>query len=613
MSSNKLHPIYVALDNHNFTKAVKLCLAQPPSNTLAQALLAHAYARSGQRYKALLTLESILGREGFPELKLEIKYSLELRLEQQQQGDASAHAPTPAGSAASSSAGSKKGGKKGKKKVNAATPTPPTPISPTANDLKDWDLVDQLDTPPTLPDGWDQLPPPEKALTDPTLLSTISMTLLNYLKLPLSNYQLYCWAASTTSDDEEAAVNKAYLAGFPVLVAPQYESLTSTILADMQVLALQLSRIQQKAYGVAPAAAWSAQTALWQLQYKDATSLDEKQEQRLAMLPRLAESLAGKCVEQEALTPQEGLVSPEDFLLYLRSLDQQSKWEEMLTALNKRLPDLEDDERMSPPRQIMIDAKLDVLEKLKRYADCRTLLETELLKEYPDNWTYWKKHLDCSLGEADGNSDDGLARTEEMLAKTMSDSKMNERQYPLRGPRLMRVELAAVRLQRCKPDESSERVAALIDCILEYSDEFAARASCTFSDLGMYMELALDKCSAADARSLVDRLSKFRVEPNSDDSKQRNRELRAYIFAVKMIYKVASKLVELSDQLPGWKDLLRVWREFQSFERNAGQDQVNLEALLFVVCSQVDASESQLYFIHFNAHRSKRKADPATT
>ena len=574
MSSNKLHPIYVALDNHNFTKAVKLCLAQPPSNTLAQALLAHAYARSGQRYKALLTLESILGREGFPELKLEIKYSQELRLEQQQQGDASAHAPTPAASVASS----KKGGKKGKKKVNAATPTPPTPISPTANDLKDWDLVDQLDTPPTLPDGWEQLPPPEKALTDQTLLSTLSMTLLNYLKLPLSNYQLYCWAASTTSDDEETAVNKAYLAGFPVLVAPQYESLTPSILADMQVLALQLSRIQQKAFGVAPAAAWSAQTALWQLKYKDATPMDEKQEQRLAMLPRLAESLASKCVQQESLTTQEGLVSPEEFLLYLRSLDQQSKWEEMLTALNERLPELKNDERMSPPRQIMIDSKLDVLGKLKRYADCRTLLETELLKEYPDNWTYWKKHLDCSLSEADGNSDDGLARTEEMLAKSLSE--MSERQYPLRGPRLMKVELAAVRMQRCKADESSERVAALIDCIIEYSDGFAARASCTFSDLGMYMELALDKCSTDDARSLVDRLSKFRVEPTSDDPKQRNRELRAYIFSVKMIYKSVSKLVELADQLPGWKDLLRVWRDFQSFERSAGQDQVSQGACI---------------------------------
>jgi hypothetical protein len=561
MSSSKLHPIYVALENHNFTKAIKLCLAQPPSNTLAQALLAHAYARSGQRYKALLTLESILGSEGFPELRLEIKYSLELRLEQQQPQDASAHPPTtPAGSAAS-----KKGGKKGKKKVQAATaaPTASTPTA-TANDLKDWDLIDQLDTPPVLPDGWEQLPPSDKALTDQTLLSTLASTLLNHLKLPLSNYQLYCWAASTNTDDEEAA-NKAYLAGFPVLVAPQYESLTLSILAHMQVLALQLSRIQQQVYGVAPAAAWAAQTALWQIQYKG-TALDEKQEQRLAMLPRLAESLASKCVQQQGLTTQEGLVSPEDFLLHLRTLDQQSKWEEMLTALNERLPELQGDERMSPPRQIMIDSKLDVLEKLKRYTDARVLLETELLKEYPDNWTYWKKHLDCCLGEAESNHDGGLAGTEELLAKTLSDSNMLERQYPLRGPRLMKVELATVRMQRCKADESNERVATLIDCIIEYSDEFATRASCTFSDLALYVELALDKGSVADARSLVDRLSKFRVAPTSDDSKQRSRELRAYIFAVKMIYKIVSKFVDLADQLPDWKELLKVWRDFQSFE-----------------------------------------------
>jgi hypothetical protein len=89
----------------------------------------------------------------------------------------------------------------------------------------------------------------------------------------------------------------------------------------------------------------------------------------------------------------------------------------MLTVLDERLPELKDDERMSPPRQIMIYSKLDVLEKLKRYTDARTVLETELLKENPDNWSYWKKHLECSLGEADDNSYDGLARTEEMLAK----------------------------------------------------------------------------------------------------------------------------------------------------------------------------------------------------
>jgi len=563
-NANKLHPIYVALDNHNWSKAVKLCLALPASNTVAQALLAHAYVKSGERYNSLITIESILGATGFPELQLEIKYSLDRRMDQQEAQLQQQPAP--------SASSSKKGGKKGKKKaMQASTPAASQTVT---DDWKDWDLVDQLDSPPVLPDTWVELPPTTdktKALTDPTLLSTLSMTLLSHLKLPLSNYQLCSWAASA-ADADEVAVRKAFCAGFPVLVAPQYERIIPLILANMQVFALQLSRMQQQLYGMAPAAAWAAQTALWQMQYKgNPDTVDAKQEQRLAMLPRLGESLASKCVQQEDKTPHEGLVSPEAFLLHLRTLDQQSKWEEMLSVLNERLPDLQDNERMSPSRQIMIDSKLQVLEKLKSYTAARVLLETELLKEYPDDWSYWKKHLYCSLGEA-SNEDCGLAETETLVIKVLSESQMSDQSYPLRGPHLMRVELAAVRLQRCKTP--SEGNAALIECIIEYGIQFSARASCTFSDLSPYMDLVVDTCSTEDARSLVDRMSKFLVDPTSDDPKQRRQELRVYIYVVKMIYKVVSKVPDLTEMLPSWKDILTVWSQFRHFETKSGQDQV---------------------------------------
>lgn len=586
MSSNKLHAIYTALENFNYTKAIKQCLAQPASNSQAQALLAHAYARSGQRYKALVTMQSILlaadgandnhdnnGDNGacFAELELEIKYSLERRV---QQLEALAHPPTATAAAASSGA-SRKGGKKSKKKpVAQATAVVPSASQDAAKELQDWDLVDQLDSPPFLPKDWDKLPPAAKAFTDDTLLSTLSMTLLTHLKLPLSNYQLHCWAASAP-DADEVAVRRAFSSGFAVLVAPQYESIAPTILADMQVLALQLSRLQQQQYGVSPAATWAAQTALWQVQYKGTSAAvqDNKQEQRLTMLPRLAESLANKSVQQEGLTPQEGLVSPEAFLLYLRTLDEQNKWEEMLAALDERLPELAASERMSPPRQIMIDSKLNVLEKLKRHTEARGLLEKELLKEYPDDWTYWKRHLDCSLKEA-GDDIAGLAKTEALVDKTISALETSSR-YPLRGPKLMRLELAAVRLRRSKADECSEQVALLIDCIVVYSEEFAAKASCTFSDICPYLELALESCSIDSARSLADRLSKFRVDPTSDDIKERRRELRSYIFSVKMAYKIVAMDSDLKDQLPDWKDILQVWRQFQTFEQSSGQGQVS--------------------------------------
>ena len=144
MSSNntsaaKLHPIYVALENAQYSRAIKLGLQFPPSHKLAQALLAHAYAKSGQRYKALQCMQHILevapsntdaGHLYFPELRLELQYCRE---HHEELAAAEAAASLQQQSAVSS-ASSKKGGKKGKKKGGgggkqqqppaAATPTP---------------------------------------------------------------------------------------------------------------------------------------------------------------------------------------------------------------------------------------------------------------------------------------------------------------------------------------------------------------------------------------------------------------------------------------------------------------------------------------------------------
>ena len=73
MSSGRLHPIYVALDGHQYNRAVKLALALPESNILGKALLAHAYFKSGQKQSALVTLHKILG--DCCELSYEIKVS----------------------------------------------------------------------------------------------------------------------------------------------------------------------------------------------------------------------------------------------------------------------------------------------------------------------------------------------------------------------------------------------------------------------------------------------------------------------------------------------------------------------------------------------------------
>ena len=161
MSSNKIHPIYVALDANQYSRAIKLCLAMPKDHLLAQALLAHAYNKNMQRYKALLVLQSILGTGGFQELQLECKYCKEAwdihQLASEGNGNSANTAPKVTSAAA-------KKGKKGKKKPTAS---PAPDIQSTENEpQQQWCLAEHLSSPPGVDSNWDKLPPVENAITD---------------------------------------------------------------------------------------------------------------------------------------------------------------------------------------------------------------------------------------------------------------------------------------------------------------------------------------------------------------------------------------------------------------------------------------------------------------
>jgi hypothetical protein len=163
MSNNKLHPIYVALDVHQYHRAIKLASALPDSNVLGKALLAHAYSKSGQRYLALITLNKILSGH-FYELKHEADYSLQAVQERLLLSSSSNNkGPSQPEPATTTTSSSSKKGKKGKKKPVVKQQPAAQPV--VKNDAPKWDLVDQLNTPPSLPEQWETLPPAEKAIT----------------------------------------------------------------------------------------------------------------------------------------------------------------------------------------------------------------------------------------------------------------------------------------------------------------------------------------------------------------------------------------------------------------------------------------------------------------
>jgi tetratricopeptide (TPR) repeat protein len=58
---NRVHPIYVALDSHQYAKAVKLASALPQAHVLGRSLLAYAQYKNGQTNTALSTIHALLG------------------------------------------------------------------------------------------------------------------------------------------------------------------------------------------------------------------------------------------------------------------------------------------------------------------------------------------------------------------------------------------------------------------------------------------------------------------------------------------------------------------------------------------------------------------------
>lgn len=701
--------IYSALDSHQYARAIKHCQQHPtPNDPLVAALLAHAYAKSGHRTKALVTIQSTIFMGDatiFPELQLELRLAMLLEESSAAAETGSAvstvNTTTPPVqqqqhlSAAAASSAKKAGKKTGKKKGTAvsssASASLAAPVSATASTSSSsttlngrmdcggggWDLVDQLDTVPTLPSDWEkQIPSPEFLFPTatavlvqptPTLLATLSMTMLTTpLRLPLTAYQIYCWAIASVQNDlhnnnkiqgndkdggtandpdttEKTAVNrnnmlttftqKAYLNGLVLLLLPQYQSIHAPLLSQLQVWALQAARLRSFA------TAWAAQTAVWQMSLlsdrgrnninkiqnnnnnnnncTNDKSKDDKE--RMAMLPRLAESLALKCVQENCRSKNNNtndgaldanevgnntLLQTESFQLYLRTLDMQQKWTEKLSAL---------EECTVLSRQAVLGAKRFTLAQIPECATQVRECVEELLQLYPDDWEYWIQYVDAAIVEARGDVAQGCTVAEARVQSIIASQKQSTQAYPLRSPHLMRVELAA---RRVRARKTPLVISSLIDSIIQYGNSFSSQASCIYSDLRPYLQICLEACTAEEGCVLLKWSDGLRsVPPSSDDPKLRRCELRVYIFAVQVKFHVLSKFVELCEsELPSWQELVRVWKSFLAFEIEEDVDQVCLTTATgcCFVGNGRKINSNEIVHFSLSLFRRKKKADQQT-
>jgi len=585
----KLNPIYAAIDAYQFNRAIKLASALPDSNVLGKALLAHSYTKAGQKHQAISTLHKIL--VGDDKTSSSIFFELHSALDQQNELVASLTSTTSVTPPKAEVSSGKKG-KKGKKKP---VQTPKTQQQRANEEIQPRvDLIDRLDTPPSIPDSLDFLPKTDdnspksttnaNIITDETTLATLVVSLKS-LNLPLTAYQMYARAAAMTQT--ELMLTKTFTSGLLLLSAQltwdteSQSRLEAHILGHMQTVSLQLARVAVSAndsHALMLATAWACQSAFWQLEWLP------EDDKRSLILPRLAESMAQKLIQQENDKNQQ---SKEIRLLCIRILKYQSKWDDICKVL-ETIPNNKDlyanDKTVvdpSPPSEfgvIMTNQQIklemaEAMEKLDRFDDARCIYES-LLQSSPDDWSCWRAHLRCSTS---GKNENGVDLTRALANKAIAERE--ELQYQLRGPHLMIVDIAAEELRR---DSSDEINGALGSAIQQYAKNFAHRANCTIMDLDRYLDILLQHENKSGERNSIVSLLEFAeslrnssasgaASSGSWDKKEQLSRLRTYIFSVKLTHKLLSSNWDLANKyLPDWIEIVKEWKT--TFSLNDGEE-----------------------------------------
>jgi tetratricopeptide (TPR) repeat protein len=401
---------------------------------------------------------------------------------------------------------------------------------------------------------------------------------LQSLKLPLTAYQLHAWACSASPNED--VLTRTFCLGLVVLASPtklvpdSQTKVWTHVLQHLQGIALTWARLVMStptspnnngasAFPIMLTTAWAAQSALWQLQWLPP---DEK---RNLILPRLAESMTSRLVQQEE-SP-----SAEIQWLCLRTLEQQSKWGEMLELLDT-LPT--QDSETPPTSEFgvaltpwqVLQEKARVMIQLEQYEAAVQVYET-LLATSPDDWSSWKGHLECAE-----KTSGGTQLTQEGIAKAIARRQEQDSKYPLRGPHLMKVELAAHAVR--SDDTTPDLLDILSSAIQTYAELFAPRASCAFSDLETYIELlSTSETPISTLETLLyfaDSMRLNNVSNEGNNNKERQSKLRAYIFAARVAHKILAEHVELQAKwMPNWKDLVTEWQTSLSLSSsNEGEE-----------------------------------------
>lgn len=349
----------------------------------------------------------------------------------------------------------------------------------------------------------------------------------------------------------------------------------------------------------------------------------QKMKQKLALLPRLAESLSTRMVSKP-----DGNVSENDWDVYLETLLVQGKKDEALKVLEtiECTPMLMDGEDKSLTGVLPLIDDENTIEthvgsilpytqrkKLERIASLSLEMSRheqaevcyrELLGCFPDQWTYWLGLVDaCIAGEQDFEEGWNKCRSyaEEVIAN-------DTQKHSMRGPHLFLVELASLKVKNTNApgEEMKQNLASLREEICKYGEKFAPLASCSFADIRPYLcnlskasrsedlgnpisddvKLMLEWAKAmwTDNSQAVDDSSESEVELSNVVVRNRRAKLRAFIFAIEFVYSLAaefegSTLQLLEEFAPTKKQIALEWRSSLTYlpgvaPKDGGQKEV---------------------------------------
>jgi len=274
----------------------------------------------------------------------------------------------------------------------------------------------------------------------------------------------------------------------------------------------------------------------------------EKLQQKIKMLPRLAEMMTLKQIQKfvQGGSPVDGggggscggekdqsrfPPSADDVRVFVECLDLQGKYQEAIDFLDhigeksqssmvsssssslsssRRIEDENDIKHhvgsvIQLTEKERLEMKVNLLNKMNRHDEVFQIYSDELLVMMPDQWSYWKGLLDCSGHIATGSesctmcvhvSSDTICRhvVDRVMEREEGESTnavegKGKSKIPLRGPNLFLVELNAHEIKQ--NDGSKSATKDLAASIITYGKIYVSLVHCCFQDLRAYIELVV--------------------------------------------------------------------------------------------------------------------------